>query len=281
VKKGCIAYTFFGSQPKYVDGIRHTAQLLYSGTSSLFSAQVSYELLIFTDSISCEFLKSVLSPYPFVKIFLVNKRCHFFSVKRLWRYCILHRKHLMNYDFCLFRDSDSLFAPSEQELVDLWLESDYRYLIIRGTSIHTWPVLAGLFGVKSSDYHNLKCLMAKPPRLFYSCPDFYVKDQLLLALFIYPFISKHSLVFTAFWRYRGESAIPLRVLSSGFPGSHFSLSEDPSLYGVSLLYESTQDHPPLCLAPPILFALFFKFSVRFFTVWKPISLLLQRFMICI
>lgn len=276
VNKGCIAYSFFGSQAKYLDGIKHTIDLLFSD-SSQYSGSTSFSIYIFSDCFSEPFLRSSLPLHPSVKVIVVDSGCHFFSIKRLWRYCVLHRKELNDFDFCLFRDSDSLFMPSEQELIDLWLESEFPFCIIRGAGLHTWPILAGLFGVKRSDYYRLKALMSMPPRLFDLLPDIYNKDQLLLAFFVYPSIAKISLVFTALWYYRGEFVIPLRNLEYGFPGGYFSDPESPSLCRVSFLYESTENQSPLCLAPPIPLAFFFKFSIRFFSVWKAMLLLRYHF----
>lgn len=53
-----------------------------------------------------------------------------------------------NFEACIFRDADSRLSYREVNLVNLWLESNKNYHIIRDCDGHWRKILGGMWGVK-------------------------------------------------------------------------------------------------------------------------------------
>jgi len=268
--KACIAYSFFGTDCKYVSGINRTIRFLMPDGPSRPFDRTSYSIFVYTDSSSSEFLCSHIINHPLVRIFLVSAESILYSVRRSWRYSIIFSSEIREFDFCLFRDADSVVNSMEIELIDRWLDSSFSYSVIRGCSLHTWPIMAGLFGVKASSYDFLKQALCKSAFLTRLLPDSYSLDQLVLALFVYPFIVDSLGVFTCTWYYHGENVIPIRESPVCYPGAYLSGSDSSCDLSTSLMLNSSEN-PEMCKAPPFAMALPLKFSVRFFFAWNRLS----------
>lgn len=267
--KACISYSFFGSDIKYVSGINQTIKYLTLSSNSHLRTRVSFRLHVYTNYASSDFLSLHIAHHPLLKIFILSSESSLFSVKRSWRYSLLLSPEIQEFDFCLFRDSDSAVNQMEFELIDKWLDIGTPYLVIRASSLHTWPIMAGLFAARSCSYSFLRKALFRSAYLISFIPDFYNLDQLILSLFVYPSIIDSLTVFTCLWYYSGECVLAIRESSSHFPGSYLSVCEPLCVSSHSLLL-SPSESPRLCKAPPFLLALLSKFSVRFFIAWKSI-----------
>lgn len=119
-------------------------------------------------------------------ISFVNPRAHFEvmdapenQTSTYWRVnAVFHSDH----DFILMRDVDSRLTNREQIAVDEWLDSDFPYHTMRDHPFHGRQLLAGLWGLKRSVYHELQGI----PREVSQNEDFYGIDQIALTNFVWP-----------------------------------------------------------------------------------------------
>ena len=262
-----ISYCFFGINPNYYAGIEHVVRSL---PLLSYKLKASISLAVVTDQKSLAHLPLALRNNQSVIFFDICDHKSFSSINpRLWRYAIISLADLADYDAILFRDSDSAIDDCEIFAINEWLMSSFAFSIVRGSRIHLWPIMAGLFSVRRSGYSLLSSLVSS--RLFgwlASLPG-YRTDQLCLGLLVYPGVMRSSLIHTAYWRYRHESYRKLDVNSAIFPGQYiipqeeikvFPLSSPPFSSSPEALFSA----PPLCLSllmqcSPILFYFWYHF----------------------
>lgn len=91
----------------------------------------------------------------------------------LWRYDALEDT---NYDYYMFRDTDSRPIARERAAVDEWLESDQSFHVMRDHPYHCVPMMAGLWGVKGPKAALLtKFFQIKHQRAFYQVDQMFLK----------------------------------------------------------------------------------------------------------
>jgi len=266
-----ISYCFFGISPNYYAGIEHVAKSLPLLNYKLNS---SISIAIVTDQNSLVFLPCTLRDHQAIKIFDICDHLHISSMNpRLWRFFILSLADLADYDAILFRDSDSTIGECEILAINEWLISGFSFSIIRGSRIHLWPIMAGLFSVKRSGYSLLSSLIFS--RLFAclaSLPGYRI-DQLCLGFLVYPRVLRSSLIHTAYWRYRHEIWRKLDINDSIFPGQYVIPQEEKNGFPLasppfSSSREASFGSPPLYLSlllqcSPIIFYSWYRFA-KFF-----------------
>jgi hypothetical protein len=104
----------------------------------------------------------------------------------MWRYKVLLED---DFDVVLFRDVDSYLSKREKNLVDIFLESDKNFHIIRDNIGHTNRILAGMFGAKKTDTFIKENInkMLNIDQMNYG------DDEKILQNIIYPYIQNDSL----------------------------------------------------------------------------------------
>ena len=96
-----------------------------------------------------------------------------------WRInAVFHSDH----DFIIFRDVDSRPCHREKVAVEEWLRSDYPYHAMRDHQYHGRQLLAGLWGLKQSVFHELRSV----PKEVGQNEDWYGVDQVALLLHVWP-----------------------------------------------------------------------------------------------
>lgn len=105
---------------------------------------------------------------------------------------------------CFIRDSDSDFGEKDVALINDFLASSAQYQIIRDHPNHQMPILAGLWGIKSSGYTEIGeiWVQAEKHKLFRT--DAYRSDEIILADIFYPRTIKKTLIYTDFNIYINE-----------------------------------------------------------------------------
>ena len=259
-----ISYCFFGARANYYAGIEHVARSLPSLCSKL---RASISLAVVTDHNSLASLPLALRDHQSIKLFDICDCISTSSMNpRLWRYAILSLADLADYDAILFRDSDSTIGDCEAFAINEWLLSGFSFSIIRGSRIHLWPIMAGLFSVRRSGYSLLSSLISS--RLFgwlASLPG-YRTDQLCLGLLVYPGVLRSSLIHTVYWRYRYETFRKLDIKDAIFPGQYIIPQEEIKVFPLS--------SPPFVSspeesfgAPPLYLSLLLQCSPILFFFW--------------
>lgn len=113
-----------------------------------------------------------LAPLPNVQVMDYSDRPEN-QIATLWRYDALLDTE---YDFYLFRDTDSRPIARERAAVDEWLASDCAFHIMRDHPYHCVPMMAGLWGVKGPKAPLLnKFFQIRHSRAFYQVDQMFLK----------------------------------------------------------------------------------------------------------
>lgn len=140
--RGLASFCLFGDD---VNGIYRLGALknaemyatLYQGTLDVVSR-------FYVSTQTVEWATENLLRIPGVEVVPVDGPEDFTAT--FWRYRALEDK---DYDFWLFRDTDSRPILRERVAVAEWLDSDKTYHIMRDHPYHNVPIMAGLWGVKN------------------------------------------------------------------------------------------------------------------------------------
>ena len=185
ITKKYVSYTVYGDIHKYLE-------ILISNV--VFLKANDFYVVIYCDKENVNLISSKLSD-----ALVLDGSTFGIKNKMLWR---------LNPIFDTFsnsffpRDADSLISEREIELMNLFLESNKSFHIIRDHVLHFMPIMGGLFGVKIEIYHLFTLKNVK--NLLFNVDNVYNFDQLFLADYIYPLIAKHSLIHTSSYHYINE-----------------------------------------------------------------------------
>lgn len=147
---------------------------------------------------------------------------------KLWRYYV--SKFCVG-DVYLCRDSDSIITKREMLIVDDWLQSSSCFQIIRDSSFHLYPIMAGTFGWKVFESEFLLSLLDQAQMNY---GHFY--DQLFLSKVVYPRIIERTLVHTSFLGFKNEKVILLNKNIDEFVGSYAYRKANISLSSLDKFY---------------------------------------------
>ena len=90
-------------------------------------------------------------------------------------------------ELLIVRDTDSPVTPREVAAVDQWLASGMEVHIMRDHPKHEYPMLAGMWGCRTSKLRDMKDLIARWKRF-----DYYGCDQKFLGTVIYPKVTARN-----------------------------------------------------------------------------------------
>jgi hypothetical protein len=131
-------------------------------------------------------------------------------------------------DICLVRDADYIPSKYETELINEFIKSNYTFHILRAHTLHTMPILGGLFGIKKNNYKNFKNGFSK----WFLKNNFnniiYNDDQIFLSKYVYNLVIKNTLIHTSNVVFIGEH---FKII---YPPKNFIIgSDDLSLLDTS------------------------------------------------
>jgi len=134
--KKVISFSLWGTDPKYTVGAIKNAEL----ASIIYP---DWEVRFYCAS--CVPLPIIfhLSEFSNTKIIEMNREGNWTSM--FWRFLPAGNKDV---DVLISRDTDSRLSQREKEAVDEWLNSDFKFHIMRDHPWHGYPVLGGMWGVK-------------------------------------------------------------------------------------------------------------------------------------
>lgn len=119
------------------------------------------------------------------------------------------------------RDTDSRITKREVDAVNTWILSDKSAHVMRDHPYHgSFPVLAGMFGIKNGVIKNVKALL----NLAQQIPEQYHYDQIFLQNYIWPYIEKDVIIHDEFFT---NNPFPTKRNKSEYVGQPFNEDDAP------------------------------------------------------
>ena len=172
--KQVIAYSLWGSDPKYTIGALRNAQQLEEFYPSWIAK-------FYVDITTPRGIVYELESYNNVQ---VAERYEVGDWRAMfWRFEATFDDDA---DVVLFRDTDCRLNSREKAAVDEWLESDKTFHIMRDHPYHKFPILGGMWGAKKNDKYDMKRLISD----YYTnhSADRYGTDYEFFIQILYPLI---------------------------------------------------------------------------------------------
>jgi hypothetical protein len=175
--KKVIAFSLWGSDEKYTLGAIKNADL----------AQVIYPDWI------CRYYIGRSTPFSIVEelakrgnteIFLMSEDGDWTSM--FWRFFPASDSTV---DVMISRDTDSRLTEREKEAVDVWLQSNAGFHIMRDHPYHATEIMGGMWGAKKGCIPRMQHMCVE-----YTKDDFWQVDQNFLKEKIYPLVAPTSYV---------------------------------------------------------------------------------------
>jgi hypothetical protein len=124
----------------------------------------------------------------------------------------------------VFRDCDSRLTNRERDCVRQWEQSGKSLHIIRDHPWHTARILAGMWGVYGESAVGIVADVAN--EVGQRSAAFYGVDQEVLALNVYPKLSRDAITHDAFYNFERNTVRPPRRIGLEFIGERIDCSED-------------------------------------------------------
>lgn len=125
------------------------------------------------------------------------------------------------------RDTDSRLNMREKKAVDAWLASEKGFHIMRDHPYHRFPVLGGMWGIKSGVIPNMKEMINQ-----FAQEDKYGTDYIFFSQVIMPLIKDDVMVHDEFF---GGEPFPTPRENNEFVGQVFDENENTVVEHVEIL----------------------------------------------
>ena len=177
-----ITFSLWGVDPKYLIGAIKNAKL----ASEIYPEWV------------CRFY--VAQSVPFSIIHELNEMENVQVVEvpefgdwrgMFWRFEAIDEEDV---EVMISRDTDSRLNLRELAAVNEWLASEKKFHIMRDHPAHGFPILGGMWGIKSGAINNMKGLVRN-----YGQQDAYGTDYKFLAEVVMPRVEKTALIHDEFF----------------------------------------------------------------------------------
>ena len=207
--KYLISFCLWGDDPKYCIGAIKNADLalqIYPEWKCRFYCNKDVPIEILTKLIKRKN----------TEVFILNKESNWkFAVSRF--YAISDYE----YDYIIFRDTDSRLNSREKYAVEEWIASENNLHIMRDHPSHAiFPIFAGMFGIKGKLILNIEQLLIDFEK---NNRESYNYDQIFLANYIYPEFKNslkiHDEIFT-------KNPFPTKRNNYEFVGEVFDIEDN-------------------------------------------------------
>jgi len=208
-----ISFSLFGHEPDYILGAVANAKecdTFYPGWTPVFYVAPEIEQKIIDQLLATGAVVIPGGPE-------ISKN------PRIWRFAAAL---LPEAKLTLFRDTDSRFSKREVEAVAQWVKSENQLHIIRDHPRHYYPIMAGMWGVRSTEYvrSTIKQILLSANGA--DKPE----DQTLLAKIFYPKFKDDALVHDAFFtREKNRATLIDREPNGSFIGEQIDSAGNPNL----------------------------------------------------
>lgn len=196
--KKIISYTLYGNNPRYTQPLLINSEIIHE-------IYPGWIMIVYHDNTVDSRLLDLLKKNEAVTINILDTTFSSLPAK-IWRF--LPVLNMYN-DLVIVRDSDSLLTKRERELVLEWEESDKPVHIIRDHPLHIAPILAGMFGIKNSQFKILSELIFNSQINSKVRPHDY--DQVFLGDYFYPLVKNDSLIHVSYFRFWNEKSVQIKT----------------------------------------------------------------------
>ena len=201
-----ITFSLWGVNSKYLVGAVKNAKLAQK---------------IYPDWI-CRFYVGQSVPFPVIHELKsrdnvqVIEKAEFGDWKGMfWRFEAIDEE---NVEVMISRDADSRLNYREKAAVEQWIKSDKGFHIMRDHPWHRFPVLGGMWGIKSGALPNIRELINN-----YGQEDAYGTDYKFLADVVMPRVEDNVLIHDEFF---GGASFPTLRQNNEFVGQVFDENDN-------------------------------------------------------
>lgn len=180
-KHNVIAFSLWGNNPKYTDGVVENLKL----SSKIYP---DWKVILYVNNtVSIDFLKKIHKNYEIDIRCVQDNRGPLYGA--YWRFLVNDDPNIDKY---LIRDLDSRINWREQAAVNEWLSTDNKYHIMRDHPHHRFEIQAGMWG-GTANLFKMSSLMNQ-----WNDYSSYCCDQYFLRQLVYPLIKNNCSVHDPF-----------------------------------------------------------------------------------
>lgn len=184
-KHNVIAYSLWGNNPKYTDGVIENLKLA-------LTIYPEWNVILYVDdTVSVPFLKEVHQNYKIDIRQVLDKRGPLYGA--YWRF-------LVNDDPCvekyIIRDLDSRLNWRERAAVDEWMSTENQYHIMRDHPHHRFEIQAGMWGGTANLFNMTSLINSWKDYSSYCC------DQYFLRQMVYPLVKNNCVVHDPYFEHK-------------------------------------------------------------------------------
>lgn len=217
--KAAISFSLWEQVPMYCQGAIRNAELIptiYPGWTMICWCYPDVP-------------KETISALRKLKVEVRKPKCNngmfarFFAAEEEW-------------DYVLFRDTDSRVNPREAQAVKEWIESGKRAHVIADHPHHVPVIGGGLWGVKGKFEIGMLIKECAHSEMRNNRNETYNTDQIFLRDIIWPVIKHDSLRHDlCFWQnYSGAKPFPAKFGEDRFVGEVFQADDTPRSFDASI-----------------------------------------------
>lgn len=175
-----ISFSLWGNNPMYNNGAVTNAEI---ALRLLPDWICRFYIGSNTDELTIQKLKKLSN----VQVINMNAQATMKSM--VWRFLPCSEK---NVSVMISRDADCRICPREVEAIDMWLNSDKNFHIVRDHPYHNAPILGGLWGARNQILGDISELLLKFEKS--GIPDVKQYDQTFLRDFIFNRVKYESFI---------------------------------------------------------------------------------------
>jgi len=216
-----ITFSLWGDNPKYNIGAIKNCEL----------AKIHYPDWI------CRFYVAQNTPKETIKILKSKENIEIIETEEAgdWKFTLKRFLPFSepNVEAFISRDCDSRISTREAFAVNLWLNSNKKFHIMRDHPFHgSFPILAGMFGAKKEIIKDINQLIKQYQ--IENLNEQYHFDQIFLLKYIWPKIKDDSLIHDEFF---DKKPFPTMRLNNQFVGAIFDENDNQDPIGKQALIE--------------------------------------------
>lgn len=219
--KKIIAFSLYGSNPKYTVGMIKNAKL-----SKKFYPD--FEVFVFYDSTVPTGIIDVLNRYDHVKTINIEETKFASLPKMFWRFIPYEFTGTKNIIY-IVRDSDSRLSAREAIAVKEWMDSDKDLHLMRDHPHHNHKILGGMWGIKYKSEFAFTKKIKEFLSSYKGTAEQRMTDMDWQAKYMYDMFLQSTMAHDEFFNYPNNKPFPvIRESNCEFVGEIFNEHDEPA-----------------------------------------------------